>query len=607
MSKLKILWSSVTPTIQSGYGKVTREVCSRLIKRGWDIMNHGYQTMGSLNTVNDTFKMLDCGGPDYGISSLDKYAKAYNRDIVITLYDIWAFFGKIENINTPWVPYFPIDAEPITAPISEPLKHAYKRICFSKFAERELDKVGLNYSTIYHGVDTKIYKPMTKEERQELRKKMGIPQDTFMVGTNGANTWDRKDFPRIVRIFSEFVKKNNATDALLYLHANPDGLEGKAFSLKNLAKLYDIENQVRYAEGKNTLYDTGLAKMYNTFDVYFAASRGEGCGLPILEAQACGVPAIVPNNSAQPEWVEGHGWIVPCNDHIVVLTTPLHNKWYLMDVDKAVEALTEAYKNKELREEYAKGAREAMLQYDWDKIVDEQWVPFLQEVENEMYGGIVKVWAGGHNYNCRTQKIDRAVVFEGIINKGYSRYLNLTKDDVWLDIGGHIGTFSIDTADKVKQIYTFEPVNDNFDLLERNVAENGVKNIKTFNKAIVGNDDEERTFYLDNAGNSGGHSLIAAQNPIKIKVECENINKVLYRNSVNKIKLDCEGAEYEILKAMDFSKIDEMIMEFHFNLLGLVKYQEIMDLLGKSFKVVNGPQIINSIGQGIIYCIKNPK
>jgi FkbM family methyltransferase len=577
-------------------------VVTRLVDRGYDVMYHGFQTMGHLHTIDGKIKMLDCGGPEYGMNVLGRYFEQYERDILITLYDLWAYFGKIEKVNAAWIPYFPIDAEPVSIPLSDPLRYAYKRICFSKFAEKELKKVNLGADIIYHGVDTKVYKPLTDEEKKAIREKTGIPEGTFMVGSNGANTWDRKDFPRIIRIFSEFVKKNNAKDALLYLHANPDGLEGKAYSLPELAKLYGIEEQVRYAHQKNQLLDSGLAKMYNSLDVYLSASRAEGCGLPILEAQACGVPAIVPNNSAQPEWVEGHGWVVPCSDHIVTLTTPLHNKWYLMDIDKAVEALTEAYQNKELRLKYGREAREAMLQYDWDKIVDEQWIPFLNKIQAEMETGIIQQEAEGKIWNLRMNKIDRPVLYEVVVFKGYSKDLHLTKEDRWLDIGGHIGTFSIDIADKVGMVVTFEPEPDNYEILQKNIADNKIQNITTYNEAVVGNEDQEREFHLDEKRNTGGHSFIAADGAKTMKVKCHNINDILKTYNINKVKLDCEGAEFEIIKAMDLTNIDEMIMEYHFNLLGLTKFEELVALLSQKFAVVQTDKVINPFGQGKIYC-----
>lgn len=598
---IKILWSSVTPTIESGYGRVSREVVSRLVKRGYDVIFHGYQSIGNKHCLDGIFQMLD-SGLDCGMNVLERYFKTYNRDVLITLYDVWGFFGKIERFQIPWIPYIPIDATPVTIPIFEPLQYAYKRIVFSKFGQEELKKVNLDSHLIYHGVNTKIFKPFSKKERLEYRRKVGVPDGTFLVGTVGLNRFDRKDFPRMIRIFSEFVKKNNAKDALLYFQASPDGREGQCYSLMELGRLYGIEKQLRFDQSGQAMHDTGLAKMYNTLDVYLSTSRAEGCGLPILEAQACGVPAIVAENSAQPEWVRGHGWVVPCSDHIVVLTTPMHNKWYLVDVDKCVEALTEAYQNKELRRKYGKMARKEMLKYDWDKIVDEQWIPFLEKVEDELYGGNVKLWAGGNMFSIRKNKIDRVVVVEVVINKAYSRFLNLTKNDVWLDVGGHIGTFSVDISDKVKKVYTFEPEKENFEFLKKNIRENKKKNIVIFNKALVSNQDKERKFFLDGVGNTGGHSLIAAQGVQETTVQCENINKILKEYKINKIKMDCEGAEYELIKTIDFKKIDELVFEYHFNLLGLAKFEELLAYLNNFFENVESTHSINPFGQCVIYC-----
>jgi len=44
--------------------------------------------------------------------------------------------------------------------------------------------------------------------------------------------------------------------------------------------------------------DATLATIYNSFDVFALPTMGEGFGLPILESQACGVPALATDCSA---------------------------------------------------------------------------------------------------------------------------------------------------------------------------------------------------------------------------------------------------------------------------------------------------------------------
>ena len=501
-NKLKILWSSVTPTVESGYGRVTREIVSRLLKHGFDVMNHGYQTRGKLHTVDNTFKMLDCGGLAYGSNVIPEYARRYKREALITLFDPWIFPDNMPYLGLPWIPYFPVDAEPVSWIQYNLLKKAFKTISLSEFAREELEKVGIKSTIIPHGVDTKVFKPL--KNRNELRKKFGIPENAFLIGTNGANQWDRKDFPRMIRIFAEFIKRTKA-DAYLYIHANPNGQSGKAFNLSQLGELYGVRKRLRFPIGDINnfpFHDTGLAKMYNTFDVYLSTSRAEGCGLPILEAQACGVPAIVPDNSAQPEWVRGHGWVVLCSDHIVVLTTPQHNKWYLTDVNKCVEALEEAYRNPVLRQKYGEMSRKAMKEYDWDKIVKEKWIPFLKEAEKELNNPYPK------EYFDKRDKADKSL--------NYQQIMEALRGSSVLEMGCGTG----DLLDKMKKMGCPEVYG--FDVSKYAVQEAKKKGVQ----AIVHNADEKLP-YEDNSIDTvfSIHLLEHCKNDMRVIIESLRVCK----------------------------------------------------------------------------------
>jgi FkbM family methyltransferase len=253
-------------------------------------------------------------------------------------------------------------------------------------------------------------------------------------------------------------------------------------------------------------------------------------------------------------------------------------------------------------------AREAMLEYDWDKIVEEKWIPFFDKVHEELYSGKQKVWAEGKVFNIRGGTFDHAIIDEVIHKRTYSQHLKLDKDDVVLDIGGQIGTFSIDIAGKVSKVYTYEPDKDNFEFLKKNIEENKIENIFANNKAVVGNEDKERTLFKGNkfngaGNNTGGYSLIDCETESKDKVHCENINAIIKSCGITKIKMDCEGSEYEIIKSADLSSIKELIFEYHFNLLGMAKYEELLEYLKKYF-VVAEMKMVYPHGQTIVYCKK---
>lgn len=62
--------------------------------------------------------------------------------------------------------------------------------------------------------------------------------------------------------------------------------------------------------------------------------------------------------------------------------------------------------------------------------------------------------------------------------KGYENksFMDYGEQDIWLDGGANVGGFSVKIANKVKQVYSFEPDKDNFLVLEQNT-----EGIKTLN------------------------------------------------------------------------------------------------------------------------------
>src|SRR5260370_32088778 len=53
-----------------------------------------------------------------------------------------------------------------------------------------------------------------------------------------------------------------------------------------------------------TFDDAMLAALYRSVDVVLAPYRGEGFGMPVLEAMACGTPSIVPAGGATDDFVD---------------------------------------------------------------------------------------------------------------------------------------------------------------------------------------------------------------------------------------------------------------------------------------------------------------
>jgi FkbM family methyltransferase len=194
-----------------------------------------------------------------------------------------------------------------------------------------------------------------------------------------------------------------------------------------------------------------------------------------------------------------------------------------------------------------------------------------------------------HRFETRENTLDSYVLAE--VRRGaYEHGITYAPTDVWLDAGAHIGAFSVTTAHRVRGIVAVEPNPENFAMLKANLAMNEIQNVTPLEAALVTTDATEITLYLNGGKNTGNHSVLAKRGRDGITVPAVNINRVIETAEVNKIKLDVEGAEPALVAAIDWSRIEQLAMEFHHALLldkDNVIFHEVIDTLQQHFDVVN--------------------
>jgi len=137
----------------------------------------------------------------------------------------------------------------------------------------------------------------------------------------------------------------------------------------------------------------------------------------------------------------------------------------------------------------------------------------------------------------------------------------LRPGDVFVDVGAHIGYFSMMAANLVGPsgaVFSVEPEPGNFDRLKRHAIENGFQQIEAFNLAFAA-EASETTFHL-NADNDGGHALWnpglhpfnlrtrTAPQLIRVRTATLDTFKAIGQRPARVIKLNTEGAEHQILR-----------------------------------------------------------
>jgi FkbM family methyltransferase len=139
--------------------------------------------------------------------------------------------------------------------------------------------------------------------------------------------------------------------------------------------------------------------------------------------------------------------------------------------------------------------------------------------------------------------------------------------DVVIDIGAHVGTVSVYLAKRhpYATVYAFEPVPSNYASLVRNAERNGVSNLRAFNLAVTadGRDVQIDAILHENSGGGG----LSRGGRRGFKAKSTTLDAVFEENGIGRcrlLKIDCEGAEHEILRATRYlDRVDELQGEFH--------------------------------------------
>jgi FkbM family methyltransferase len=168
----------------------------------------------------------------------------------------------------------------------------------------------------------------------------------------------------------------------------------------------------------------------------------------------------------------------------------------------------------------------------------------------------------------RKQSTDlMALTHVWLIEEYKKENFEIKPNDVVIDVGAHIGLFTIYASQFCTngKIYSFEPFVNNYELLLENIKLNNLDNVKSFNQAISNSNESIKLFLNDD---ESGHSMFS-QSSKSIIVDSISLQKFFDENQIkhcNFLKLDCEGAEYEIIKNLPleyFQKIDKLVIEYH--------------------------------------------
>lgn len=383
-----ILWLSDSPLTVTGYATISWNICNKLAEAGHNVYFIGHNYLGQpipkgLTLQDGTkfnFTILGGSPRPYASDLLQPYIKKYKIDVFGILLDTFMCYPWLLGMDfapAKTIFYYPSDGGGgMPLGCENILKKVNCPISMSKFAKKQVKEYyNLDTNYIPHAIDIKNYYPLSPEEKLKCKMKWGM-QDKFVVGVVARNQ-GRKMLDRTIKTFALFAKDH--PDAILFMHTDIQDV-ASPFDMAQLIMRYKLQNRVVFTGMK--FFDgfdyKQMNEVYNAMDCFLLTTSGEGFGVPIIEAMACGIPVLATDYTTTQELLIEDG---VCGIPVKV-ASELTGSWNveraIMDDNDACEKLDSLYNNLPLRKTLGDaGVEKVKKYYEWDG-VGKQWCDIME-------------------------------------------------------------------------------------------------------------------------------------------------------------------------------------------------------------------------------------
>ncbi|MBI5877735.1 MAG: FkbM family methyltransferase [Chloroflexi bacterium] len=148
--------------------------------------------------------------------------------------------------------------------------------------------------------------------------------------------------------------------------------------------------------------------------------------------------------------------------------------------------------------------------------------------------------------------VQSQIYYIGAYELYLARYVRqlLRPGSAFMDIGAHVGQYTLIAAGAGASVHTFEPNPSNFVRLQRNVELNALQGV-TLNRMAVARTSGMLQFSLPDADNTGSGSLAERPGTQTVAVNATTIDAYCAEHGIQPdfIKMDIEGGELDALRS----------------------------------------------------------
>jgi glycosyltransferase involved in cell wall biosynthesis len=201
------------------------------------------------------------------------------------------------------------------------------------------------------GVDTKLFRPLADKQPLAAFRRSVLGADVPFLVYVGKPT-ERRNITPLVQAFGELKHERGLPHRLLIVGGDLPGTSPFRRTIDELGLTNEVA-VLGYATYEQ------MVTVYNAADALVYPSSYEGFGMPVLEAMACGTPAIALDNTALPEFAAG----------VALLLKDA-------SVETLKEGISRVLSDSAMRERMAAEGPARAAQYDW-RLVTERYLDLM--------------------------------------------------------------------------------------------------------------------------------------------------------------------------------------------------------------------------------------
>jgi glycosyltransferase involved in cell wall biosynthesis len=413
--KLKFLLVGTHAHQFTGYSKVTYGFLKLLAKQSFLSITHfGFQKHPNLppnyRPYPPTIRVIDAADverkaappgsppqPGFGFNILPDVIRQEAPNVVLIYNDmavVSRFLEEIRKSGIPrsfklWVYIDQVYTTQLQSHLDILNRDADRVFTFTPFWKKCLKDQNITrpIDVLGHGFEKDVF---VNQDRLEIRKKLGLPQDGFILMSLNRNQ-PRKRYDVLLMAFVELLVKY-PTKPIFLMCVCDKGEKGGWWLFELFARELKLRgvpverygNRLMLSAQDMTFRDEDINMFYNLADIGISTADGEGWGLCNFEQMGVGIPQVVPDIGGFKEYCNKDNSVLIKPSYRLTIPTaqsPVGGEAELCDPHAVCMGIEEYLLDSDKRKRHGEAAKKKVLEYTWEKATENLVKRLKEEME----------------------------------------------------------------------------------------------------------------------------------------------------------------------------------------------------------------------------------